>query len=96
MSPNPSVIDEFDKNNRYPFGKSLSEFSYDMGGHGTLPKRISRTNSIAGSIDHEDASMFLGNGQPLPSEVDSEDLRKKMLTNLKKDFENHELPEIDS
>lgn len=32
MSPNPSMFEDYDKTNqKFGFGKSLSEFSYDLG-----------------------------------------------------------------
>ena len=87
MSPNPSMFEDYDKSGiKYPFGKALSEFSYDLGNNNHL-KRDSRANSIAGSLEgNEDASLFIAKEKNF-SEVDSDYNRRKKANELMKEFD---------
>ena len=55
-----------------------------------MPHRISRTNSLAGSVAaSDDASMFINKDHAALSEADSDDNRKRMSNELRKAFDKY-------
>ncbi|CDW71178.1 hsf-type dna-binding domain containing protein [Stylonychia lemnae] len=83
MSPNPyaNYDDNFDKGNYAGSGSKIQQ---------PIAHRVSRTNSLAGSIAaSDDASLFIAKDQAVLSEADSDDHRKRLSTELRKAFDQY-------